>query len=61
MCEDITGDVARGAGPTVGVGDTGSGEASDTGDEGCSSWGFLGRRGQVAEVRTFSIGGSSSS
>ena len=44
VCEDITGGAvgAGGAGPTVGAGDTGSGEASDAGDEGCSSWGFLG-------------------
>ena len=47
---------AGGAGPAVGVGETGSREASGAGDEGCSGWGFLGQRGQVAEVRTFSTG-----
>ena len=61
VCEDIVGGAvgAGGAGPTVGTEDTGSREASGTGDKGCSGWGFLGWRGQVAEVRTFSIGVSS--
>ena len=63
MCEDIMGDAvgAKGMGPAVGVEDTGSGEASGVGDKDCSSWGFLGQCGQVAEVRMFSTGTSSSS
>ena len=53
---------AEGAGPAVGTGDTGSGGASGgAGVEGCSDWGFLVQQGQVAEVRTFSTGASSSS
>ena len=41
-CEDMGGAVgARGTGPTVGAGDTGSREASGTGDEGGMGWGFL--------------------
>ena len=47
-------------GSAVGAGDTGSGGASGAGVEGCSGWGFLGQQGQVAEVRTFSTGVSSS-
>ena len=61
-CEDMGGAMgAEGAGPTVGTGDKGSGGASGAGVEGCSGWGFLGWRGRVAEVRTFSTGASSSS
>ena len=62
-CKDMDATVgAEGAGPAVGTGDTGSGGASGgAGVEGCSGWGFLGRQGQVAEVRTFSTGASSSS
>ena len=46
VCEDITGGAvgAGGLGPAEGMGftaDTGSGEASGAGDEGCSGWGFL--------------------
>ena len=62
-CEDMDGTVgAEGARPAVGTGDTGSGGASGgAGVKGCSGWGFLGWRGQVAEVRMFSTGASSSS
>ena len=60
VCEDMGGAVgAGGTGTTVGVGDTGSGGASGAGDKGCSGWGFLDLRGQVAEVRMFSTGTSS--
>ena len=52
---------AEGAGPAVGAGDIGSRGASGSGVEGCSGWGFLGWWGQVAEVRMFSTGTSSSS
>ena len=50
---------AGGMEPTVGAGvilDTGSNETSGARDEGCASWGFLDRQGQVAEVRMFSTG-----
>ena len=58
-CEDMGGAMeAEGAGPAVGAGDIGSRGAS--GVEGCSSWGFLGWQGRVAEVRMFSTGASSS-
>ena len=62
VCEDITGGAVGtgGAGPTGGAGETGSGGASGAGVEGGSGWGFLGWQGQVAEVRTFSTGVSSS-
>ena len=62
-CKDMGGAMgAKGAGPAVGAGDTRSGGASGgVGVEGCSGWGFLGWRGRVAEVRTFSTGVSSSS
>ena len=60
-CEDMGGTMgAVGAGPAVGAGDMESGGASGDGVKGCSGWGFLGRQGQVAEVRTFSTGASSS-
>ena len=59
-CEDMGGAMgAKGTGPAVGAGDIGSRGASGAGVEGCSGWGFLGRWGQVAEVRTFSTGTSS--
>ena len=63
VCEDIMGGGVGtgGTGPTMGAGDTGSREAFGAGDKGCSGWGFLGQHGRVAEVRTFSIGASSSS
>ena len=62
VCEDMAGGAAgaRGAGPTVGAGDIGSRGASGAGVKGCSGWGFLSQQGQVAEVRTFSTGASSS-
>ena len=61
VCEDMGGAVgAEGVGPTVGAGNTGSRGASGAGVKGCSGWGFLGQQGRVAEVRTFSIGASSS-
>ena len=42
-CKDMGGAMgAEGTGPAVDAGDTGSGEASDAGVEGCSGWGFLG-------------------
>ena len=59
-CEDMGGAVgAEGTGPAVGIGNMGSRGASGAGVGGCSGWGFLGRQGQVAEVRTFSTGASS--
>ena len=65
VCEDMTGGAmgARGAGPTGGAwvtGGIGSDEASSVEDKGCTSWGFLDRQGQVAEVRMFSTGALSS-
>ena len=62
-CEDMGGAMGfKGAGPAVGTGDTGSrGASGSAGVEGCCGWGFLGWQGQVAEVRMFSTGVSSSS
>ena len=61
-CKDMGGAMgAKGAGPAVGAGDIRSRGASGAGVEGCSGWGFRDRQGRVAEVRTFSIGTSSSS
>ena len=61
LCEDMTGGAvgAGGTEPAVGAGVTvitGSGETSGVGDKGSVGWGFLGRQGQVAEVRMFSTG-----
>ena len=44
VCEDITGGAVGvgGTGHAVGTGVTGSRDTSGVGDEGCSSWGFLG-------------------
>ena len=46
----------EGARPAVGTGDAGSREISGAGDKGCANWGFQNQQGQVAEVRTFSMG-----
>ena len=61
-CKDMGGAMgAKGTGPAVGAGDIGSRGAFGAGVEGCSGWGFQDWWGQVAEVRMFSIGTSSSS
>ena len=48
----------RSAGLVAGDGSRG---ASGTGDKVCGCWGFLGQWGLVVDVRTFSMGWSSSS
>ena len=63
VCEDMGGSTG-GAGDVELVTEGGFswvGSKGFSGDEGGKGWGFLWRRGQVAEVRMFSMGSSSSS
>ena len=63
VCEDMGGSTggAGDAGLVTGGGFSWVGSEGVSGDEGGKGWGFLWRRSQVAEVRTFSMGLSSSS